>query len=417
MGDVCASLSLPHRLWRLLPDRGRRRIALQAATLVAPRIALPPPPVRDGIIVAGELSRASGLGEGARLMLHALRKLGVACWPLDIGPLLPAHRADMAAPAAAEPSDGAALVLHVNPPMLPLVLARLPRALTRRRRVIGYWAWELPVSPPDWRVGARFVHEAWVPSQFTAAAIESLLPGRVRVVPHPVAASPPAASSPAAAPQDRAAFGLPAGAVVVLVSANLASSFARKDPLAAIATFRAAFGDRADRILVLKLGNPDHFAADYASVTAAVAGAPNIRLETRSLPAAEAHALTAAADIVLSLHRSEGFGLVLAEAMLLGKPVVATGWSGNMEFMNDQNAMPVPYRLLPVSDPRRTYQVVGAMWAEPDRAQAAAMLRRLADDPALRAAIGKRARSDAERLGSGPLEAAVHTLGLHPRAA
>ena len=73
-----------------------------------------------------------------------------------------------------------------------------------------------------------------------------------------------------------------------------------------------------------------------------MAGVPNIRLDTRTLPAAESHALTACADIVLSLHRSEGFGLVLAEAMLLGKPVVATGWSGNMEFMDEASACRCP---------------------------------------------------------------------------
>ncbi len=121
-------------------------------------------------------------------MLRALEQLGIACWPLDIGPLLPAHRDDMPAPVAREMPPDAALVLHVNAPMLPMVSLRLPRGLTGARRVIGYWAWELPSVSADWRIGARFVHEAWVPSRFTATALETLLPGRVRVVPHPVAA-------------------------------------------------------------------------------------------------------------------------------------------------------------------------------------------------------------------------------------
>ena len=231
----------------------------------------------------------------------------------------------------------AALVLHVNAPMLPMVSLRLPRGLTGGRRVIGYWAWELPSVSPDWHIGARFVHAAWVPSRFTATALETLLPGQVRVVPHPVAL---AGGTPATL--DRRAFGLPDDAVVVLVSANLASSFERKNPLAAIAAFRAAFGERMDRVLVLRLGNPDHFPDDFARVAAMVSGVPNIRIETRTLPPADALAFTAAADIVLSLHRSEGFGLVLAEAMKLGKPVVATGWSGNMDFMDESSAALVP---------------------------------------------------------------------------
>jgi len=404
---------LRHRAWRLLPAQGRRRLAVTAAAMLAPRPARPAPDVTHGIIVAGEFTRASGLGEGARLMLLALRQLGVPCWSLDIGPLLPAHRDDLPASVPIEPPAGAALVLHVNAPLVPMVLLRLPRKLTQQRRIIGYWAWELPALPPDWRVGARYVHEAWVPSGFTASAAETVLPGRVRIVPHAVTTAPPAP-----APLYRAAFGLPPDAVVILTAANLASSFSRKNPLAAVAAFRAAFGARPDRILVLKLGNPEHFPADFAQVRSAVAGAPNIRLETRTLPAGESDALTAAADIVLSLHRSEGFGLVLAEAMLLGKPVIATGWSGNMEFMDETNSLVVPCRLIPAHDPRGVYELPGAMWAEPDIGAASAMLTRLADDPALREVLGTRAKAAAaEKLGVAPLAAAVGALGLHPGAA
>jgi glycosyltransferase involved in cell wall biosynthesis len=123
--------------------------------------------------------------------------------------------------------------------------------------------------------------------------------------------------------------------------------------------------------------------------------------------------LTASADIVLSLHRSEGFGLVPAEAMLLGKPVIATGWSGNMDFMDTTCAVPIGYRLVPAHDPRGVYDVPGAEWAEADPDEAVAQLRRLADDPALRAAIGVRARAAAlARLTTAPLAEALRGLGL-----
>jgi glycosyltransferase involved in cell wall biosynthesis len=402
-------LPLLHRAWRALPAGPRRRLLAGAAALLAPRIARPAPLAGGGVIVAGELTRASGLGESARLMLRALETLGVPAWPLDIGPLLPAHDADLpfVVPDTAPPAD-AALVLHVNGPMLPLMLARLPRGLVRRRRIVGYWAWELPVLPPAWRAGARFVHEAWAPSTFTADAIAPLLGGRVRVVPHPLAVAPP---RPAAL--GRASLGLPEDALIVLVAFNLASSFARKNPLAAIAAFRAAFGDRGDRLLLLKVGHPAHAPEDFARLAAIVAEAPNVRLETRTLPAAEAHALTAAADIVLSLHRSEGFGLVPAEAMLLGRPVIATGWSGNMTFMDADCAALVGYRLVPARDPRGVYAVPGAVWAEPDEAQAADWLRRLADDPGLRRRMGEAGRAAAQaRLGSARLAEAVRALGV-----
>jgi glycosyltransferase involved in cell wall biosynthesis len=130
-------------------------------------------------------------------------------------------------------------------------------------------------------------------------------------------------------------------------------------------------------------------------------------------PSAERHALTACADIVLSLHRSEGFGLVPAEAMLLGKPVIATNWSGNLTFMDPSSSALVGYRLVPAVDPRGTYAVPGALWAEPDLADAAAWLRQLGDDPAARAALGARGRAAAaQRLGTGALREAARALGL-----
>jgi glycosyltransferase involved in cell wall biosynthesis len=222
------------------------------------------------------------------------------------------------------------------------------------------------------------------------------------VVPPALALVPPVASS-----LGRAAFGLPEEAVVVLVSFNLASSFARKNPFAAIAAFRGAFGDRMDRILLLKVSHPEHAPADFARL-AQMAHAPNIRLETHTLPPQDRHALTACADIVLSLHRGEGFGLVLAEAMLLGKPVIATGWSGNTDFMDGSNAVLVSYRLVPARDDRSVYR---GLWAEPDVGEAAVLLRTLADDADLRRDLGERARvSTLERLDGRELTAALDAL-------
>ena len=415
MSDLAPSFSpgIAHRVWRCLPPDMRRRAFTMATSRLAPRPDRMPPKGEHGLAIAGEFSQPSGLGEGARLMARAVHGLGLPVWSLDVpspiyrkgGGRKGGDRTGVDATAMDIPPFGAPLVLHVNAPFLPLALMRLGRGLTRGRRIIGYWAWELPVVPPEWHGGRGFVHEVWVPSRFTAAALEPLMPGRVRVVPPALAMAPPNPSA-----LDRAAFGLPDSAVIVLMSFNMASSFERKNPLAAIQAFRLAFGERSDRLLLVKVLHADHAPADFARLLQA-AQAPNIRVETRAMPDRDRHALTAVSDIVLSLHRSEGFGLVPAEAMMLGRSVIATAWSGNMDYMDRDNAALVGYRLVPASDDRSVYR--NASWAEPDLGDAVTHLRFLADNEAARRGLGERARLSAARsFGTEPLVAALRGVGF-----
>ena len=399
-----AGLSLAHRTWRLLPAGMRRRAMTRVAGLVAPRPPRVPPAISHGVVVAGDVEGANGLAESARLMHDVLAGLGVArgLVPLGLPSVVPALR-------VLPPAD-AALLAVVNAPFLPVGLARAPRGLLHNRRVIGLFAWELPAVPPDWHEGARFVHEIWAPSRFCAAAFEPLAPGRVRVVPHPLAALPDLPVEGV-----RADFGLPEDALIVLVVANIASSHVRKNPEAAIRAFRLAFGDRADRHLVLKLAGTDACPEDFQAILREIGAAPNVTVITEVIAEPRLRGLIAASDIVLSLHRAEGFGLVPATAMLLARPVVATGWSGNMDFMDAQSAALVGYRLVAVDDPRGVYAVDGAVWAEPDIADAAAQLQRLAGDKAARTALAIRGREHARQaLGAGPVQAALAASGIVP---
>jgi len=398
-----------HKLWRGLPPSWRRAAFTQGAAWLAPRPDQPPPAARVGVGVGGELRRASGLGEGARLMLAALGELRVPAWGFDAGVPVPGEDFEHAELGqVALPPEGVPLILHVNAPMLPAALLRLPRGALRGRRVVGYFAWELPTIAPNWHAGAACVHEIWVPSRFAAAALEGLAPGRVRVVPHAVGTRTPVSSG-----LSRADFSLPADAFIVMTSFSLASSFERKNPLAAIEAFRAAFGDRADRVMVLKVGHAEHWPEDLARLRSAIAGAGNIRLETRIFSTADNHALTACTDCVLSLHRSEGFGLVPAEAMSLGRVVVATDWSGTTDFIDASCGVPVRYTLVPARDKRRVFEAPGAVWAEADVADAAQALRGLADAPERCAALGAAARRVVQaKLGTEPLARALAGLGL-----
>jgi glycosyltransferase involved in cell wall biosynthesis len=390
-----------HRAWRLLPmDMRREAMAGVAAQFV--RKACPEPPeVSHGVIIAGDVVGANGLAESARiiheaLMPHSLTR-GLA--PLGLPSVVPANRTPL--------PDDAALLAVVNAPILPVGLMRYPRHFLDHRRVIGMWAWELPVVPKNWSYGARFTHEIWACSRFTADALEHLAPGRVRVVPYPLAAtSLPVEGS-------RADFDLPADKIVVLTVFNLSSSMARKNPLGAIAAFRAAFGDSAGHLFVLKLSGTEAYQDDLALIREAIGDATNIRLMTETLPEPRLRGLIAASDIVLSLHRSEGFGLIPAAAMLLGRPVVATGWSGNLDFMSAESSALVSCRLIPAIDPRGTYQLRDAEWAEPELEDSVAWLRRLAGSAGLRARMGAAAKAYAtEKLGIAPLLGALAENGV-----
>jgi glycosyltransferase involved in cell wall biosynthesis len=396
-----AARRVAHGAWRLLPrDFRRNAMAGVAARMLAKPAASPA--TSHGVIVAGDVAGANGLAETARLFHEtALRhNLARGLLPLGLPSVVP--------PPPAEPTPpGAALLAVVNAPILPVGLLRYPKNFTANRRVIGVWAWELPVVPDHWRHGARFAHEVWAPSQFTADAIEHLAPGRVRVVPYPLAAAPLAVDG------DRVTLGLPADKLIVLTIFNLASSMARKNPLGAIAAFKAAFGASPDHLFVLKLSGVDDYQDDLALIRAAIGNAPNIRLMTQTLPEPELRGLIAASDIVLSLHRSEGFGLIPAAAMLLERPVIATNWSGNIDFMTQETSALISYKLVPVIDPRGTYQIAKAVWAEPDLDDAVAQLRRLAADPAARQLLGAAARLHAtEKLGDAPVLAALSANGI-----
>jgi hypothetical protein len=374
---------LHRRLWQRLPQRWRRRALFALAALLAPRPGPRPAAASGPIYVAGALSTASGLGASARLSLATLRAGGYDARPIDLsGTLMQDGRlADYAVPTADDGTGPGTILLHVSGFVMALAMLGLGRRRVRGKTIIGYWAWELPDLTPDWLDGLRYLHEIWVPSEFTAAAISRHTALPVRIVPHPVAPVEPVLR--------------PGGAALtVLVAFDMRSGFARKNPLAAIAAFRAAFATDPAVRLIVKVSQATTYEPGWQALQAAVAGVGNIELIDRLLDDAGMARLLDDADIVLSLHRSEGFGLVLAEAMQRGKPVVATGWSGNADFMTAENSCPVTYRLVPARDPQGSYEHPGQQWAEPDVDDAAAHLRRLAD-PALRARLGRQARQDA----------------------
>jgi len=310
-----------------------------------------------------------------------LAALGIPVERLDLSPLLD-RAPSLATPSPDALMSGGPLIVHMNPPVFGRALRLIGRRRLRDRKLIAYWAWELERVPETWRDSATGVDAIWAPSQFSADAIGTVLGRAVTVVPHPVTAS--------LATPDRAAFGLPDGAFVALTFVDLNSNMSRKNPFGVIEAFTRAAANPAmpPSCLVIKLAGGAEHPAQAARLRAAIASCPaRIMVLEQSLPRAERDCLMASVDVLLSLHRSEGFGLTLAEAIASGKPTIGTGWSGNLEFMTAENATLVPATLVPVQDDRGFYDA-SLRWAEPDLDAAAAALVRTALAPAGRRGVG-----------------------------
>lgn len=357
-------LSRARPLVRLLPRRVRRsmREFLLGRRDPAPRAtrttgALPP-----GVNVIGYAARDTGVAESARLCANACEAASISTHLIDI---------DSAQPARAIYN---ASVVHVNADQTSAVR----HVFDANAYNIGVWHWELPELPDAWIGAADPLDEIWAPSAFVQSAVSAKVTIPVVHMPHGIEVTDVAPCSP----QD---FGVPRGHFVFLCMLDFASAVERKNPIAAIEAFRRAAP--RDATLLIKTTR----ASEYPNDLARIREAANVHVVDRTLSRAQVNGLIASSDAVVSLHRSEGFGLILAEAMALGKPVIATGWSGNMDFMDSGNSCPVAYDLVTLDRSIGDY-AAGQQWAEPDVDHAAQLMRRLVDDAPFRAQIGARAR-------------------------
>jgi glycosyltransferase involved in cell wall biosynthesis len=297
-------------------------------------------------------------------------------------------------------------LLHCNPDEAAVVYSRFPRSDWINRYRIGYWAYELPRAPQRWIDFARAFHEVWVPSAFVADALagsETI----VRVMPHP----PP--NWPVREPPHR-----PSSVVRFLSFADMRSSAARKNPLGVVKAFLLAFPSSSNRVeLMVKIVGGDFDRDSRRTLFELCAERSDITVLEKDYSDDALAGLMAEADVFVSLHRAEGFGLAILEAMTLERAVLATGWSGNLAFMTDFTDALVPYALTSVIDPTGAYPSGSMLWAEPDLIAAAAKMRALAADPQLRSAIAKEARRRATGLSAHWTRQALAAMPLHRAAA
>ena len=341
---------------------------------------------------AGFVSAALGLGQAARGYVKALREQGFEVSTVDAEALLPGWEKsgshDLSAPLKRRNFPHPVNIIHINPDLIYNFWHLAGREFFENRYTIGIWAWETPVFPARWYDRFNLVNEIWVGGSFMARGITMASPVPVLVIPHAVETSEEA--------PDRNLFGLSPDEYIFLFSFDFNSSPIRKNPCGVIEAFRKAFDPTEPARLVIKSINGARRPEERKRMKDLCRDL-RVTFIDEVLTDRNRSKLLASCDAFVSLHRAEGFGLGIAEGMAAGKPVVATGWSGNMDFMNVGNSFPVDFSLAPLESEDPPYEE-GSLWAVPDTDDAAEKMRRIFEDRALADRVGKRARQHMEEF-------------------
>jgi len=357
-------------------------------------IATEPQPALDrslprGVNLFGYFDTESGVGEIARSMASMLAEAGIPHVLVNIGQDW-LRRNDRRIWRFETSNPYAMNLFMVNADQVPSTLGRFGEDARRGRINVGYWFWELSTFPPAFAGSFDFFDEIWVATEFCRAAVSASSPIPVVRIPPGFEFEGPRGK------RSRFSFGIREDDFLFLYVFDSASLIARKNPAGVIRAFRAAFPNPSRERLVLKTTN---FTPSKLSAIARLARGSSIDILNEYLDRHDLLDLLAAADCYVSLHRSEGLGLTLLESMALGKPVIATGYSGSEDFLRPGLGFPVEYRLVPIRRTIGPYEK-GAIWAEPDLSDAARWMRWVRDNPADAARIGAAASDEIRRTWS-----------------
>lgn len=354
-----------------------------------------------GFNVIGFISANLGLGNAARTTVRLLLESGFPVSVIDIDAQFGRSGHDTTYNYLKRPpGDEVPYTInlcHLNPPELNALMRAHPEWFDRKgglNAIVPFW--ELPVVPKSWLPVLESIDLILAPTHY----IEHMMATQVRSV--PVRHFPQTTFLPDQVVPDRKAFGLPENEVLFITSFEMFSDINRKNTWAVLSAFDRAFAGGNDATLVVKVNNAralPAFEAEMDRLQAFAARNGRVIIIEKVLPHREVMSLYASCDVLVSLHRAEGLGLSPMEAMFLGLPVIATGWSGNMDFMTDRNSCLVPYRLVPansnaVSGYKPSYVGAETVWADPDTGPAVAWMQRLASDKELRKTIGQAAQTD-----------------------
>ncbi|MEX1029327.1 MAG: glycosyltransferase [Paenibacillaceae bacterium] len=328
----------------------------------------------DGVNLIGYARAEMGIGESCRI---AARSLSAVDIPFGIINYTGTNRARMTDHSwkhkeVKEPTYNIN-IFHINAEQMMEIYASYGNRIFENRYNIGYWHWELPDFPDEWQESFKFVNEVWAPSTFVANSISMNSPVPVVRIPHGIEVN-------ITNYRDRAYFNLPEHAFLFLTMYDIKSYQERKNPLASIEAFKLAFEPNDTSVgLVIKVNSAKSGADELRALEHLISDYSNIYLITEVLSRDDTNSLIQSTNSYISLHRSEGFGLGLAEAMYLGKPAIGTNWSSNKDFMNNQNSCLVNYELIQVGRDHGPYKA-NQYWADPDVEHASSIMKRLVND-------------------------------------
>jgi glycosyltransferase involved in cell wall biosynthesis len=347
----------------------------------------------DGVNYVADVRALFGIAESARVVATALEKA-------DIHLNLVEYPSAQDNPLKTLEARNKYLyqnftLVHLNPPEFSNSIRTLPRDVFQNKYLIAFWYWELQQFPQKWFWLFNAVNEIWVASRFIQESLSKVSPVPVVYMPLPITV--------VVTNVTRDAFNLPPDRYIFLFSFNPASSIGRKNPFGLIEAFKRAFGSpKSGPLLVVKMQKIEprygrNVVVELQEAISSVGG----QLIVEDFSRQQMYDLINVSDCYVSLHRAEGLGLGMAEAMALGKPVIATNYSGNIDFMNDQNSYLVDYHLREITENDHSHYPLfstiyppGQIWAEPNLDHAAELMKRVWADPSKAQAIGQKAAYD-----------------------
>jgi glycosyltransferase involved in cell wall biosynthesis len=351
----------------------------------------------NGLDHLGFFSAEHGVGEAARQLVGTLRSAGVEVSTINYTDT----ESRLGHPFECDnESRHKVLLTSINADQMLAAQHIMGAEFFRDRYVIGQWFWELEEAP-DWYPPAyQFVNELWAPTRFIESMLRRSVPNHVTVTYTPLPVVAPVVDSSLS----RAHYGLN-GRFMFLFAFDFMSVMKRKNPLGLVEAFSRAFAAGEGPMLVIKAINGDKRPRDLELLLEAARQNSDVVILNQYLTRVETSTLTSLADCYVSLHRSEGLGLTISEAIALGVPVIATGYSGNLDFMTDANSNIVPSHRVRVGADAGGYSS-NAIWAEPNVDEAARLMRYVYKNPGVAREKAKRAQSEilnaftAERSGA-----------------